>query len=513
MLQEAHRLKEDGIDVVIGLVETHKRKETEVLLNGLEIIPRLKIMYRDIAVEEMDLKKILARNPQVVLVDELAHTNIPGSSNSKRYQDIEELLDAGIHVISTLNVQHLESLYEIVEQMTGVKVKERVPDYIITNADQIVNVDITTEDLRQRLEEGKVYINDRMVTALENFFKQSNLEQLRELTLRELAAQIDFKHRETFYAEPSLNPDQIMVCLSSDGPNSEELLRFTSRLAGKLNRNWYAVYVQTMKEQPANIDPIIKQKLADSLSLAKQLGGTVFIYKGEDVVSTILQFAKEYQVGHIVIGSPGKKNSWWTRISGRQGIVDRLIAADIGSTLIIHKTAVENPTIIKVPKEIVPNHLDKELHDKNGSPFENIHVTLWDYSIEKDIAIKQLVSSFEPHNQDLQNIALIGVMEREKQGGTFVGEDLMIPHARINGIEKPYLAIGINKLGVLDDNSNRTARVVILFLSPINQPQVHIDILKQTSKMAQDDQWWKRILNTESEDHIYQIIQEWIHKA
>ncbi|HKQ33170.1 MAG TPA: PTS sugar transporter subunit IIA, partial [Thermodesulfobacteriota bacterium] len=303
MLLEGRRLKKDGIDVVIGLVETHGRKETEALVEGLEVIPRRNINYRGIEIGEMDLDAILERRPEVVLVDELAHTNVPGSRNAKRYQDVEEILSAGIHVISTLNVQHLESLYETIERATGVRVRERIPDRVVAEADQLVNVDVTTEDLRQRLAEGKVYTRESVDAALEHFFRQTNLEQLRELTLRELAAQIDSRRREALDEETPSSPDQVMVCLSSRGPNSEALLRYTSRLAGRLNRNWYAVYVQTSGEKPTVIDAETQRILSNTLTLAQQLGATVFTYRGDDVVKTILQFAKEYRVGHIVVGS------------------------------------------------------------------------------------------------------------------------------------------------------------------------------------------------------------------
>lgn len=184
MLEEAHRLKKEGIDVVVGLVETHGRQETAALVNGLEVIPRRRYEYRSITVEEMDVDAILARKPQLALVDELAHTNVPGSENAKRYEDVQDLLAAGIHVISTLNVQHLESLHDTVERIAGVKVRERIPDTVIAYADEIVNVDLTSEDLRKRLEEGKIYPKERIGTALANFFKKTNLEQLRELTMR-----------------------------------------------------------------------------------------------------------------------------------------------------------------------------------------------------------------------------------------------------------------------------------------------------------------------------------------
>src|SRR5512136_3144677 len=180
MLQEGHRLREEGIDVVIGLLETHGRSDIAKLAEGLEIVPRRRQEYHGVTVEEMDADAVLARKPQVALIDELAHTNVPGSGNPKRYQDVQDILAAGIHVITTMNVQHLESLYDTVEKAVGVKVRERLPDTVLTEADQIVNVDLTPEDLRKRLEEGKVYREDKIQTALENFFIQDNLAKLRE---------------------------------------------------------------------------------------------------------------------------------------------------------------------------------------------------------------------------------------------------------------------------------------------------------------------------------------------
>ena len=211
MLLEAKRLLGQGVDVVVGIVETHGRKETEALLEGLDIISRKRLTYRGIEITEMDIDAIIKRHPAVVMVDELAHTNVPGSRNAKRYQDVEEILAAGIHVVSTLNIQHLESLYETVEQATGVKVKERLPDRMVIQADQLVNIDIATDDLLQRMKEGKVYMAGKTESALLNFFRQENLEQLRELTLREVVAQIDSKRSSPEQDEPSTSPDQVMV--------------------------------------------------------------------------------------------------------------------------------------------------------------------------------------------------------------------------------------------------------------------------------------------------------------
>jgi two-component system, OmpR family, sensor histidine kinase KdpD len=337
MLQEGHRLQKEGVDIVIGLVETHGRQETAELIDGLEVVPRTQVQYRGIVLEEMDLDEVLARRPEVALVDELAHTNVPGSRNAKRYQDVEDLLAAGIHVISTLNIQHLESLYDIVETHIGVKVHERIPDSVLAEADEIVNVDVAPEDLLHRLREGKIYSQERVTTALENFFRRTNLDQLRELTLREIASQIDIKRRHAPAEEHDIAPDQVMVCLSSRGPNAAALLRYGSRLAGRLNTNWYAVYVQTPREEPTVIDAAIQRQVSDTLTLAKQLGAQVFPFKGEDVVETILHFAREYRVGHIVIGKPGPLPAW-KRWLGRKSLVEELALRARGVTIVVVDT-------------------------------------------------------------------------------------------------------------------------------------------------------------------------------
>src|SRR5436305_94525 len=215
MLQEAHRLRRQGVDVVVGVVETHGRADTAALLGELEQVPCRRVEYRGVTLEEMDLEAVLARRPAVALVDELAHTNAPGSRHEKRHQDAEELLRAGIHVIATLNIQHLESLYDVVEQATGVKVKERIPDYVLGLADQIVNVDLSAEDLRERLQAGKVYPMGRVAQALESFFTPENLTRLREMTLGEMAHLLDRRRRDQSGEQRQGGLDRVMVCLSA----------------------------------------------------------------------------------------------------------------------------------------------------------------------------------------------------------------------------------------------------------------------------------------------------------
>ncbi|HLX09750.1 MAG TPA: PTS sugar transporter subunit IIA [Thermoanaerobaculia bacterium] len=343
MLLEGHRLKAQGVDVTVGIVETHGRADTESLCLGLPEVPTRQINYRGVVLRELDLAAVLQRKPEVALIDELAHTNVPGSANTKRYQDVLEILAAGIHVVTTLNVQHLESLYDTVERLIGVRVKERLPDWVLADADQIVNVDLAPEDLRLRLEEGRVYAADRVPAALDNFFRPSNLEQLRELTLREIASIIERRARRTPGEEGLQAPDQIVVCLSSRSPDASALLRFASRLAGKLNRNWYALYVQTSSEDPARLDADTRKRLSDTLALAHQLGAVVFTFKGEDVADTILRFAREYRVGHVVVGRPGELPRW-QRLLGRRTPVERLIAGgDHLAIVVVDEVGVREP--------------------------------------------------------------------------------------------------------------------------------------------------------------------------
>jgi two-component system sensor histidine kinase KdpD len=324
MLQEGHRLKRLGLDVVIGIVETHGRAETATMIGDVEQVPRRKIEYHGVTLEEMDLDAILRRRPAVVLVDELAHTNAPGSRNSKRYQDVEELLRAGIHVITTLNVQHLESLYDIVERATGVKVKERIPDYVVGEADDIVNVDISAEDLRERLQSGKIYPAERIERALANFFTDENLTRLRQLALGEIAHALDRRHREQKQDEDLNASRRIMVCLSSGSPDAEGILRKTSRLASRLNVPWYAAYIQTPSESVEKIDAAMLRRISNTMALAQQLGGVQLQAKGMDVVSAIAVFARDYDISLIVLGR--SQRPWFRRWFG-QSVLDRLMRA------------------------------------------------------------------------------------------------------------------------------------------------------------------------------------------
>jgi two-component system sensor histidine kinase KdpD len=389
-----------------------------------------------------------------------------------------------------LNIQHLESLYDTVEQVTGVKVRERIPDRVVAEADQIVNVDITTEDLRRRLEEGKVYTTERIETALTHFFKPSNLEQLRELTLRELAAQIDSRQRAPLADEIPSSPDQVMVGLSSRSPNSEALLRHASRLAGRLNRNWYAVYVQTASESPTKIDAETQRVLSNALTLAQQLGATVFTYKGDDIVQTILQFAKEYRVGHIVVGRSGRKLPLWKRLSGKTTLVQRLVEEAKGATVVVLDTRevgigaiapAEKPAM-EVNRAVRPPAAARPA----ASLLKETAVLLWDEPLEKDTAMRRLLSECRRRVKTFpEEDAWQALTQREQQGSTFLGEDVALPHARLAGLEQAVVGLGIAKQGVGEPATGRSVRIVFLLLSPVSPPEVHVRHLSLISWLSQ----------------------------
>ena len=335
MLQEGNRLRKQGVDVVIGYVETHGRTETVAQISDLAQMPRRKLEYRGITLEEMDLNAVLARQPTIALVDELAHTNAPGSRNPKRYLDVEELLRAGISVITTLNIQHLESLHDIVERATGIRVKERLPDYIVTMADQIVNVDLSAEDLRERLQAGKIYPSERIQTAMDNFFAAEKLTQLRELAMEEIAFRLDRARREGQQqsgGESASSSERVMVCLSSRSPHGAGMLRKASRIADRMGAPWFAVYVQTPRESMEKIDAATQREIGNNLDLARQLGGTSFEFKGPDLVSTIATFVQEYGITHIIMG---RSRQPWYRRWFSQTFLDRLLQRISGVDVIV----------------------------------------------------------------------------------------------------------------------------------------------------------------------------------
>jgi len=308
MLEDARALEKRGVDVVIGLVETYGRAETEAQIGGLEIIPRRKIPYKGVEIEEMDVDAILARKPQMCVVDELAHSNVPGSRHEKRYQDVLQLLDAGINVMTAVNIQHLETLNDLVSRVTGVKVRETVPDTFLDRADEVINVDVTVDELRTRLRQGKVYKPEKIEQALTNFFREGNLSTLRELALRAVADEVGEKaasYRQREGLEPGLIPERVMVCMSSSA-SAPRVVRAGARIAGRLGARWYAVFVETPSELPERIKAADRDQLQRNIALAESLGATVVRVKADRPADGLIAFAQREGITHVIFGQSSR---------------------------------------------------------------------------------------------------------------------------------------------------------------------------------------------------------------
>ncbi|NMH28779.1 sensor protein KdpD [Flavobacterium silvaticum] len=305
MLQEAHSLLRSGIDVKIGYIETHNRAETHALLDGLPVIPRRRLFYRGKDIDEMDTQAILNLRPEVVIVDELAHTNIEGSKNEKRWQDVIDILEAGINVISAINIQHIESLNEDVRRITGIEVKERVPDSVLRLADEMVNIDLTADELIARLEQGKIYREDKIAQALRNFFKPDQILQLRELALKEVASQVLRKVETQVPSTVSIRHERLLACISSNDKTAKAIIRKTARLANYYNSaHWYVLYVELPKESPDKI-PLDRQRhLINNFKLATELGAEVLNIQGTKISDVILETTTEKKITTVCIGKP-----------------------------------------------------------------------------------------------------------------------------------------------------------------------------------------------------------------
>ncbi len=305
MLQEAHNLLRNGINVKIGYIETHGRKETEALVEGLPVIPRRKVFYKGKELDELDVQAVLLLHPEVVIVDELAHTNIPGSKNEKRWQDVLDILDAGIDVISAINIQHIESINEDVKDITGVEVKERVPDKILQIADEVVNIDLTADELITRLKEGKIYDHSKVQQALQNFFKPEKILQLRELALKEVAGQVERKvDYEVTAKDRPWRHEYFLACISSNHEMAQNIIRKTARLASYYNSKWFVLYVQTPGESVNKIPLASQRHLINNFKNATELGAEVLQVKNNNVAKAIIDMVIEKKITTVCIGKP-----------------------------------------------------------------------------------------------------------------------------------------------------------------------------------------------------------------
>ena len=304
MLQEAHTLLKNGIDVKIGYIETHNRKETAELLVGLPVIERRKIFYKGKELEEMDVPAIINLHPELVIIDELAHTNVEGSKNEKRWQDVVEVLNAGINVISAVNIQHLESLNKEVEKVTGVTIRERIPDSVLSLADEIVNIDLTADELITRLKEGKIYDESKVEIALKNFFQPEKILQLREFALKEVASQVEKKIETEVPKNVQHRIERFLACISSNHENAKMIIRKTARLASYYNSKWFVLYVQTPQESTDKIPLDAQRHLINNFKLATELGAEVLQVKNNNIAKAIIELVEEKNISTVCIGKP-----------------------------------------------------------------------------------------------------------------------------------------------------------------------------------------------------------------
>ncbi len=322
MLQESQNLLRNGVDVKIGYIETHNRSETNALLDGLPVIPRRELFYKGKSLEEMDMQAILNLHPEVVIIDELAHSNIEGSKNEKRWQDVMDILDAGINVISAVNIQHIESLQKEVKNITGIDVAERIPDSVVKAADEVVNIDLTADELVTRLKEGKIYARDKIETAIRNFFQPDKILQLRELALKEVASQVERKIENELPRGAHLKPENFLSCISSNHETASKVIRKTARLATYYHSKWYVLYVQTSREDGDKIGLAAQRHLINNFKLATELGAEVIRIRQNNIAGAIIQTAEEKSITTICIGKPHLK---LIRIILNTGAFNRLL--------------------------------------------------------------------------------------------------------------------------------------------------------------------------------------------
>ncbi|MDP4221073.1 MAG: PTS sugar transporter subunit IIA [Bacteroidota bacterium] len=494
MLRDGNGLLKNGIDVVVGYVESHGREETDAQIENLEVIPKKTILYRGKEFSEMDTEAVIRRKPQVALVDELAHTNTPGSIHEKRYQDIEDLLAAGIAVFSTCNVQHLESVHDTVEQLTGVEVKERVPDTFFALAKEIIMVDVSVEELQERLLAGKIYKPEKVQHALHNFFTHANISLLREMALREVANDLEQKDKEIRRSTGKTSSEKVMVAIA-DREDSKTLIRYGSRMAGRINAKWFAVYIEPTASKPQK-----PNVLEDNFRLAKLLGAQVIHLRGKDIADTLINFAHEEGITQIILGAT--RRSWWKKfISG--SVVGGLLKS-VGEIAVHvfplkseeHKEQTAQPIALHLTDIIKPEHI--------LTGIESVH------SVEQTISL--LIDHLIVMNPDLsrfRNEISDLIMTRERLMSTFLESGIAIPHAagfeQINDI---YAVMALTPNGVTSLGRDQKAYIVLLFLSPEVGKSNHLKFLGAIASVFVDQTTVREISGARSAQEAYDLISK-----
>jgi two-component system sensor histidine kinase KdpD len=483
MLQDGNALKSRGVDVVIGYVEGHDRADTLAQVGSLEVIPRKLISYRGREFEEMDTQAIIARKPQLAIVDELAHTNIPGAGHEKRYQDIEDLLAAGIAVFSTCNVQHLESVHDIVERLTGVEVQERVPDTFFGLAKEVIMVDVSVEELQERLKAGKIYKPDKIEHSLKNFFTHANISLLREMALREVANDIEQKDKEQRQVrkgdnQASGSSEKVMVAIAAR-PDSKNLIRFGSRMAGRINAKWYVVYVNP--QPAAGQTEEHKAILQENLKLAKLLGAKVVSLSGRSITQTLRSFAEEEGITQIVLGAT--QRPWWRRLLSKSVVTGLLqsIGAIAVHIIPLRREIDEGtePREEEVERFSLTNYLPPEYIIPNLTSVATVEQTI-------ALLIDHLITRY-PNLSPLRSMINESIMQRERVMSTFLETGIAIPHAAgLEEITDIYAVMALTPKGVISLGRDQKASIVLLFISPEVGRTQHLKFLAAAASVFLD---------------------------
>ncbi|HZK76678.1 MAG TPA: PTS sugar transporter subunit IIA [Candidatus Kapabacteria bacterium] len=509
MLQEGNALRARGVDVVIGYVEPHERPETLAQLGALEVIPPKVLEYKGVALREMDTDAVIARKPEIVLVDELAHTNAPGSLHKKRYENIEDILAAGIAVFSTCNIQHLESVHDMVERMTGVEVKERVPDTFFGLAREMIIVDITPDELQERMRQGKIYPLERIEKSLASFFTRSNISMLRELALRELANDVEQKDKEARHETnapgTAASGEKVLVAIPATR-EALRLIRSGSRMAGRMNAKWIAANVE---QTGTTLSEESERMLRESLNLARSLGATIVQLRGKDIAETITNFAREEGITQIVIGAT--QRAWWKRLLSRSTVGELLKqVGEIG--------------VFVVPMRHDDEYVDGQAPPPSTLPPTEQRVRLTDYleprnilanlrsveSVEQTISIliDHLIQTYPELVQHRTEIMEM-IMRRERLMSTFLDTGIAIPHsAGFEAITDIHAVMALTPQGVLSLGRDAKAYIVVLFLSPEVGRANHLKFLAAIARVFIDKTTTHEIAMAPSAEDAFQIIQK-----
>jgi two-component system, OmpR family, sensor histidine kinase KdpD len=506
MLQDGNALKKKGVDVVVGYVEPHERPDTVSQIGELEIIAPKAIEYKGVTLREMDTEAVIARRPEIVLVDELAHTNAPGSNHAKRYEDIEDILAAGIAVFSTCNVQHLESVHDMVERMTGVEVKERVPDSFFALAREMVIVDVTPEELLERMRQGKIYPVDRIERSLKGFFSRSNISMLRELALRELANDVEQKDKEARHETntPGTAPsgEKVLVAIPATAA-ALQLIRYGSRMAGRMNAKWIAAFVEsegTVSEERA-------ATLREALALARSLGATVVQLRGRDIADTLVDFGHQEGVTQFVIGAT--QRAWWKRLMSRS-VVSELLkqVGEVGVSVVPIKNDGTNDerlfpsastTQQKTERVLLTDYIKPQSIVANLRSVETVEQTI---AVLIDHLI-QCTPELAEHRAEILDM----IMRRERLMSTFLDTGIAIPHsAGFEAITDIHAVMALTPQGVMSLGRDDKAYIVLLFLSPAVGRASHLKFLAAIARVFIDKTTTREIAALDSGITAYEFI-------